>query len=37
MGNFRELNVWQKAKDLTVKIYKLTENDFFKKGDIPSE
>ncbi len=31
MGNFRELNVWQKAKNLAVKIYKLTENDFFKR------
>ncbi len=30
MGNFRELNVWEKAKNLVAKIYKLTENDFFK-------
>jgi four helix bundle protein len=33
MGNFKNLLVWQKAKDLCVKIYKLTEsgkikNDF---------
>jgi len=31
MGNFRELDVWKKAKDLAVEIYKLTENDFFKR------
>ena len=31
MGNFRALNVWQKAKNLAVKIYKLTENDLFKR------
>ena len=26
MGNFKKLNVWQKAKDLAVKIYKLTDS-----------
>jgi four helix bundle protein len=26
MGNFKKLHVWQKAKDLTVKIYKLSES-----------
>ncbi len=31
MGNFRELDVWKKAKDLAVKIYKLTELEIFKK------
>jgi four helix bundle protein len=25
MGNFKKLRVWQKAKDLAVRIYKLTE------------
>jgi hypothetical protein len=33
MGNFKQLVVWQKAKDLCVKIYKMTDsgkikNDF---------
>jgi four helix bundle protein len=31
MGNFRKLRVWQIAKDLAVKIYKLTRNPQFKK------
>ncbi|HAX93565.1 MAG TPA: four helix bundle protein, partial [Bacteroidales bacterium] len=31
MGNFMELKVWQIAKDLAVKIYKLTQNQFFNK------
>jgi len=25
MGNFKKLRVWQKAKDLAVRIYKLTD------------
>jgi four helix bundle protein len=31
MGNFQNLRVWQIAKDLAVKIYKLTQNPQFKK------
>lgn len=31
MGNFQELHVWQIAKNLAVKIYKLTQNPQFKK------
>ncbi|MFZ2339125.1 MAG: four helix bundle protein [Bacteroidales bacterium] len=31
MGNFMELKVWQIARDLSVKIYKLTQNQYFKK------
>ena len=31
MGNFQKLRVWQFAKDLTVKIYKLTQNQKFYK------
>jgi len=31
MGNFRELYVWQNAKDLAVEIYKLTGAPLFKK------
>jgi four helix bundle protein len=31
MGNFKKLRVWQIAKDLAVKIYKLTQNPQFKK------
>ncbi len=31
MGNFMELDVWKKAKELAVEIYKITDNDFFKK------
>jgi four helix bundle protein len=31
MGNFQKLRVWQIAKDLAVKIYKLTQNPGFKK------
>jgi len=31
MGNFKKLRVWQIAKDLAVKIYKLTQNPLFKK------
>ncbi len=26
MGNFKELKVWQKSKDLAVKIYKITDD-----------
>jgi four helix bundle protein len=31
MGNFKELRVWQLAKELAVKIYKLTQNKAFSK------
>ena len=31
MGNFQELNVWQRAKDLAVYIYKITDNGKFSK------
>jgi four helix bundle protein len=31
MGKFRELKVWQKAKDLAVHIYKLTAGGSFSK------
>jgi len=31
MGNFQKLVVWQKAKDLAVNIYKLTDSGNFKK------
>ncbi|HEY5470826.1 MAG TPA: four helix bundle protein [Bacteroidales bacterium] len=31
MGNFQKLRVWQLAKDLAVKIYKLTSNSSFSK------
>ncbi|WP_022671136.1 four helix bundle protein [Hippea alviniae] len=31
MGNFKELDVWKKAKNLAVEIYKMTESDSFKK------
>jgi four helix bundle protein len=31
MGNFRKLRVWQFAKDLAVNIYKLTQDQKFKK------
>ena len=31
MGNFRELRVWQNAKDLAVKIYQLTKEQDFSK------
>lgn len=31
MGNFRELKVWQQAKDLAVDIYKLTDKGLFIK------
>lgn len=31
MGNFFELNVWQKSKDLAVKIYSLTSKGSFEK------
>jgi four helix bundle protein len=29
MGNFKELRVWQKAKELAVDIYKLTDSGSF--------
>jgi four helix bundle protein len=31
MGNFQKLRVWQSAKEIAVKIYKLTQNQQFKK------
>jgi hypothetical protein len=31
MGNFLELRVWQLAKELAIKIYKLTSNPTFSK------
>jgi four helix bundle protein len=31
MGNFMELKVWQAAKSLTIKIYKVTETGSFGK------
>ena len=31
MGNFRNLMVWQKAKDLAVNIYRLTDSTIFNK------
>jgi four helix bundle protein len=31
MGNFQKLRVWQIAKELAVKIYKLTSNQSFSK------
>jgi four helix bundle protein len=32
MGNYKELIVWQEARDLSVKIYNITEQDSFKKN-----
>ena len=32
MGNYKELIVWQEAKDLSVKIYNITEQGSFKKN-----
>jgi len=31
MGNFRELKIWQEAKDLAVKVYKITGTGKFDK------
>ena len=31
MGNFQKLRVWQFAKELAIKIYKLTQDPQFKK------
>jgi four helix bundle protein len=31
MGNFQKLRVWQLAKELAVKIYKLTQSPTFSK------
>jgi four helix bundle protein len=31
MGNFQKLRVWQLAKELAVKIYKLTQSSLFRK------
>lgn len=31
MGNFRKLHVWQKAKNLAINVYKLTESGSLEK------
>ena len=31
MGNFQELKVWQKSKDLAIYLYKITQHDKFAK------
>ena len=31
MGNFKELKVWQNAKDLAVSVYRLTDKELFLK------
>jgi len=31
VGNFKELKVWQKSKDLAVYLYKITEKGMFSK------
>ena len=31
MGNFQKLRVWQMAKDLAVRIYKLTDQELISK------
>ncbi len=31
MGNFRQLKVWQRSKDLAVYVYSITENGDFSK------
>jgi four helix bundle protein len=31
VGNFRDLQVWQKSKDMAVKIYNITNKNEFKK------
>ncbi len=31
MGGFRELNVWQKGKELAVQIYKITQKEPFSR------
>ncbi len=31
MGNFRKLNVWQEAKELSIQIYKITRTKEFSK------
>jgi hypothetical protein len=31
MSHFEELNVWQKAIDLAVKVYEITGKEMFKK------
>lgn len=33
MSHFEELKVWQKAVDLAVNVYKITDKDSFKKND----
>ena len=38
MGNFKDLKVWQKAKDLAVRVYKLTdEGKFFKDFELKGQ
>ena len=34
MGKFRELIVWQRAKDLSVFVYKVTSNQYFQKDQV---
>lgn len=31
MGNFRNLEVWQKSKDIAIMIYNIANNDDIKK------
>jgi len=31
MGNFKELKVWQNAKDIAVSVYRLTDKELFLK------
>ncbi len=31
MGDFRKLKVWEKSKDLAIKVYKITDSGLFKK------
>ena len=31
MGDFKKLHVWQKAKDLSVNVYKLTDSEQFNR------
>ncbi|HOW41433.1 MAG TPA: four helix bundle protein [Bacteroidales bacterium] len=30
MGNFKDLKVWQNAKDISVSVYKITDNEKYK-------
>ena len=36
-GGFKELNVWQKGKDLAVYIYKITNEGFFAKSTLTNK